>query len=455
MRRLLWVLGALVLLPVAAAAFLRATGTAVPGLGMPGLSSAFAQAAAAGDSLELANRAVTRCRLLRGDAKSACYQEILLTLVKERKIRLAMGTLSRIGEADSDVRRLGHDYSHVIGINAWRPGQDLGEAYEQCTELFQSGCYHGVVQVFLTAKGIDSTTVPELCDGIPSARTNLFLRFQCVHGLGHGMVMLRKAHLPNALAGCDLLPSGWDRDSCYGGAFMEFILAGRGQSHGDHAAHVAAELAAADSGATGPPPDEHAGHDMDAHAGHEMPADTFAIRRPGDLNYPCNVLGEKYQRACYAMQAGIMVESVGLDFAKVAQGCDTAPEKHIPTCYQGIGTYLSGVTVRDAPAAIRECNRGNPEYQPWCFIGVVKNFIDVTARPEDGLDFCRRVGHEANRIACYVAVGEQVSVLVSAGPDREAFCNQVPADARESCRFGASLTNEPPRGLRRPEWFRG
>lgn len=455
-RRLPWILGGLVVATGLAVIALRATGTIVPGLGTPGLSSAFAQAAQAGDTLELADQAVTRCRLLRGKAKSDCYEEILLNLVKERRIRLAMATLARIGELDIDVRRIGHDYSHVVGINAWRPGQDIGDAYDQCTELFQSGCYHGVIQVYLTARGIDSSSVPELCNSIPSARDVLFLRFQCVHGLGHGMVMLNNAHLPRALEGCDLLPSAWDRDSCYGGAFMEFILAGRGQSHGDHAAHVAAELAAADTtGAAG------GGGGHDAHGGHAhgpapaaAPSDTFAIRRQGDLLYPCNAVGEAYQRACYAMQAGIMVETVGLDFGKVAQGCDQAPAQWIPTCYQGIGTYVSGATVRDPAAAIAECNKGRADYQPWCYIGAVKNFIDVTARPEDGLEFCARIGHQANRAACYVAVGEQVSVLMSWMNERDAFCAKVASEGQAACRFGAGLTDDPPQGLRQPEWFR-
>lgn len=451
-RRLLWVLGALVMIPAAGAGVLRVTGMAVPGLGVPRLSEAFAQAAAAGDSLELARRAHTRCRLLRGTAKSDCYEEVLLSLVEQRQIRLAMGTLSQIGQLDHDVRRIGHDYSHVIGISAWRPGQDLGEAYEQCTELFQSGCYHGVVQVYLSAKGISEESVPGLCDSIAGARRDLFLRFQCVHGIGHGMVMLNANHLPMALEGCDLLRDTWDRDSCYGGAFMEFILAGRGMSHGEHAAHVAEELTAADTSGGGHVHEEPPA--ADAHAGHEMPArEPFAARRTGDLLYPCNAIGEAYQRACYGMQAGIMVEQVGLDFARVAAGCDGAPARWIPSCYQGIGTYVSGATTLDPVASINHCNRGNPEYQPWCFIGVVKNFIDVTARPEDGLDFCRRVGIEANRVACYVAVGEQLSVLERDSARREAFCARLPSDAALACRFGAGVTRELPRGLKQPEWF--
>jgi hypothetical protein len=452
-RKLLWVLGALVVVPVAAATVLRLSGTALPGLGTPGLSRAFVEAAAVGDTVELANQAHARCRLLRGTAKSACYEEALLSLVAARKIRLAMATLSRIGELDHDVRRIGHDYSHVVGINAWRPGQDLGDAYIQCTELFQSGCYHGVVQVYLSAKGADSATVADLCDTIPATRTDLFLRFQCVHGIGHGMVMLNASHLPRALAGCDMLRGAWDRDSCYGGAFMEFILAGRGQSHGDHAAHIAAELAADDTMG-----DDHSHHGADPpvadeHAGHEMPEEPFDIRRPGDLLYPCNAVGEAYQRACYGMQAGVMVEQVGMDFAKVAAGCDGAPAKWIPSCYQGIGTYVSGATTLDAAASINHCNRGNPEYQPWCFIGVVKNFIDVTARPADGLDFCQRIESEANRVACYVAVGEQLAVLERNSTVRQEFCARLPGEAQPACRFGAGLTMDFPPGLKRPEWF--
>lgn len=457
-RKLLWVLAALVVVPATAVALLRASGTAIPGLGTPELSAAFTQAAVVGDTVELANRAYARCRLLRGTAKSECYEEVLLALVQERRIRLAMGTLARIGELDYDVRRIGHDYSHVVGINAWRPGQDLGDAYTQCTELFQSGCYHGVVQVYLSAKGVDSTTVAELCDGIPAARTDLFLRFQCVHGLGHGMVMFHQAHLPQALSGCDLLRTAWDRDSCYGGAFMEFILAGRGQSHGDHAAHIAAELVAADTAGDdhehhdhAPPADEHAGHDM----GDEetAAAEPFDVRRPGDLLYPCNALGEAYQRACYGMQAGIMVEQVGLDFAKVAAGCDLAPARWIPSCYQGLGTYIAGATTLEPTASINHCNRGNPEYQPWCFVGVVKNFIDVTARPEDGVDFCDRIGLEANRVACYVAIGEQLAVLRPDSGERQRFCAGLKTDAQPACRFGAGLTRDPPGGLKRPEWY--
>ena len=62
---------------------------------------------------------------------------------------------------------------------------------------------------------------------------------------------------------------------------------------------------------------------------------------------------------------GVFTERDAL-YRVLAAGCDGAPEAWIPTCYQGIGTYVSGATVQDPADAIAECNRGRLEYQPWC-----------------------------------------------------------------------------------------
>ena len=38
--------------------------------------------------------------------------------------------------------------------------------------------------------------------------------------------------------------------------------------------------------------------------------------------------------------------------------------------------------------------------------------------------------------------------------DRADFCNTVVSEGQAACRFGAGLTDDVPRGLQRPEWFR-
>ncbi len=415
-------------------------GAALPGRELPPIPAALSTAIEADDSVTVANFTRTRCRLLRGSDRRACYEDVLLQLVEQNKISLSMGTLDLMGQRDVAIRKYGHDYSHVVGINAWTPGENLGDVYLQCTELFQSGCYHGVIQAFLAYEGTDSAKVASICQDTPGIRDSGWLRFQCVHGIGHGLLQTYTMDLPRALDGCDKLGNYFDTESCYGGAFMEFVVGGRGQSHRPHLKLRGKDTAAVNSSTM-----DHEGMDH----GSAAPVSTtqFKVRMPGSLLYPCTVLSERYLRACYQNQAGLMVEQTGLDFAKVAAGCDTAPERMRPTCYQGIGTYVSGVTTREPEESIRLCSLGSMRYQSWCFVGVVKNFVDVTANPDDGLAFCRRLGPTEIATACYNAVGEQASVLYVPMAKRDSVCMKVEPKYNQACRYGAGLTTDRPIAL--------
>ncbi len=413
-------------------AYARYQGAALPGMALPPLPAALAATAQAGDSAAVASFAEARCRLLQGDQRKACFEDVLLQLVRKNQIRLALGALNLLGQRDEMIRRFGHDYSHVIGINAWTPGENLGEVYLQCSELFQSGCYHGVIQAFFAHQGTDSASVAALCRDTPGISNSGWLRFQCVHGIGHGLVQTYTMNLPRALGGCDMLGNNWDAESCYGGAFMEFIVGGRGQSHHVHLP---------------PKQDSAPGGGVDHQGMDHVP---FKVREPTDLLYPCSVLGARYQRACYQMQAGLIVERTGLDFVKVAAVCDTAPLEMRRTCYQGIGTYVSGVTNRDPEESIRLCTQGATRYVPWCFVGLVKNFVDVTANPDDGLALCRKLGPVDIATSCYHAVGEEASVLYVPMSKREEVCSKVEAKYSNACRFGAGLSSERPADLPRP-----
>ena len=418
-------LGAIIVLGsvLALVGIARISGAALPGLPLPSLSDSLMEAAARGDTAGAASMINRRCHLLLGDERKHCFEGALLELTRQGYVRFALGALDRLGQSDEGIRKFGHDYSHVIGINAWAPGKDIGATYLQCTELFQSGCYHGVIQAVFAHSGTDSTSVASLCSQNAEISESAWLRFQCVHGIGHGLLQTYTMNLPRALHGCDMLSSAWDSESCYGGAFMEFIVGGRGQSH-----HVAS------------------GHENHA-AVAEDTFPPFKVRDPPDLLYPCSVLADRYQRACYQMQAGLIVERTGLDFTKVAQVCDGAPQPMRSVCYQGIGTYVSGVTTRDPAQAIQFCSQGSTRYRPWCFVGVVKNFVDVTAKAEDGIEFCKRLTAVDIATSCYVAVGEQAGVLYREMDRREALCATAEAAYVPACRYGARLTGERPAAL--------
>lgn len=394
--------------------------------------------AARRDTAGLAELGRRQCKQGDVDERQACLEDYFLALASGHRVGLALGALERLSRGDEDVIREGHGFTHVIGIKAWQPGDDVAAVFRSCTGLFQSGCYHGVIQSYLTAEGgVDSLRAVELCDKVAAAPEDRWLRFQCVHGLGHGFEMAFAWELPAALTGCDWLPSSWDRESCYGGAFMENAVASQPGRH--HTSARALAAAAEDTAAARPDSTTTPA----AHGGHHAPdpaAITFRMRDSSEALYPCTIVGSRYLRSCYQVQGGIILTATGQDFEKAMTQCDRVDTVHRRECYLSLGTNASGASAQSTPKAIEFCSQGDPAYQPWCFVGVVKNFIDVTAQAADGIRFCREVAVGENRRACWNAVGEQIGTLYPIDPARRSSeCAQVPGDEARICRVGARL----------------
>jgi hypothetical protein len=371
------------------------------------------------DSVALADSARALCRGGEYNARMSCLENFLVPLVTTRGVRTAMGTLNVIGSHDEQVRADGHVYSHAIGIAAGKAGlQNIGATFASCTEIFQSGCYHGVIQAYFeTVSSVDTAAVNGLCAAYTAPQSDQWLRFQCVHGMGHGLTMFYTHHLLRALKGCDLLRQGWDRESCYGGAFMENIINATAPHHPGKALH-----------AHGAP------------AGHEHHAEApFKALDSTDVQYPCSIVENRYLVACYNMQTSIMLHFNHGDMAATAQSCLEAPQAMRPVCFQSMGRDISAYSRQNHREAIRMCALAADDYEPWCHFGVVKNFIDLTAKAEDGIAYCQSVKGEPNRLKCYEAVGEEIGTLRNEPTAREAGCAPVPEAYRRACRYGARL----------------
>jgi hypothetical protein len=385
------------------------------------------EAAVAGpmDSTALAISSHKRCGSLRGEKKVDCYSKILDSLAARGEVRVAMGTLARLGSLDVDVQRDGHVFAHGIGITAGKRGGDVAKTFAMCDESNQSGCYHGVIQAYFdAAKSIGPKEVNDLCNAFRGPTADRWLLFQCVHGTGHGLTMIYDHDLPKALTGCDQLLDSWDRRSCYGGAFMENIV---NVTNPHHPAHD-----------LGSKQDEPAAMDHGAQA-------KFKPMDPANPLYPCSIMAEKYLVSCYEMQTSVMLYLNHGDMAAAAKTCDGAPVKMRYVCYQSLGRDISSYSLQDHEKAIEMCSLGTPKYQPWCYVGLVKNFIDLNARANDGLSFCRKLTGEANKVKCYEAVGEEIGTLRNDGDGRRALCQPSEPEYLDACLFGARVSSfEPP-----------
>lgn len=390
------------------------------------------------DTARLASLADLRCASLDGTDRASCYEDYFLALADSGRVSLALGALEALGRLRPEVEADGHSLTHVIGIRAWRPGDDVAQVFRSCTSLYQSGCYHGVIQAWLTAGGeVDSARTASLCDEIAPAGSDTWLRFQCIHGLGHGLEMAWNWELPRALAGCDWLDTPWDRESCYGGAVMENSVASHPGGH--HTSVRALEATGDDHGA--------AGHGAHGNHGAATGPPTYKMRDSTDVLYPCNTLDERYLRACYLGHGSILLTHVKWDFGRAAKACDALDASVRDVCYTSLGTNASGATVRNTGKSIAHCSKGHPDWRKWCYVGVVKNFIDVTADPQDGIAFCREIPTAVDRDACWNAIGEQLSVLYTTDLERREAACATTGEGEARCRQGAGLW---PKGVPKP-----
>jgi hypothetical protein len=400
-----------------------------------------------------ARAAVERCRGPDGDRLRSCYESLLLDKVRTEGARPALDLLDRIAALDSRARRDGHMYAHGIGITALSSPDQVGRVFASCTPGWQSGCYHGVIQSYFLATRsagaeLSTASVDALCEPWRGEGGNPWLLFQCTHGLGHGLTMFHGHDLPRALVSCDLLSRPYDRDNCYGGAFMENIV------NVTHPHHTTAPAAASAAGH-----DAHGGHD--AHAGHaahgahgsqsRAAAEPYRALDPNDLHYPCSAVAPKYLDACYTIQTAAMLHHTGYDVRRTAQECGRAPERVRRTCFISLGRDVSSIAATNHREAVRLCGLAVAEYRPACHIGVVQAVINMDASPEAGMAYCRIVPAGDEKRTCYDIAGRQALLLVDGEARREQACRRAEADFIHVClgrnpEVGENITIE----VRRP-----
>jgi hypothetical protein len=358
---------------------------------------------------------VGECSNAVGDARGACYTQLLSERLNKRGLTDAVTTLDRLAATNPDVAEHAHEYAHGIGIEAFGKSADIVATFAECGDGYSSGCRHGVIQAYFESR--HQVTKPEvegLCTPFKGSTQARWVLFQCVHGMGHGLTMFHGHDLPRALTDCDLLTDGWDRESCYGGAFMESII----NATTPH--HPASQLAAQ-------------GH-------HHAAATTFKAIEPKDPLYPCSIMADRYLHACYQMQTSVMLHLNKGDIGDAAKSCERAPAQIRSICFQSLGRDATSYTARDPQKTADLCHKAREPYRPACYFGAAKALVDWTATTESAFAFCKVVASEAGGPTCYQALGEEIATLLATTPQREQQCVRAEEEwAVEACRHGAGI----------------
>jgi hypothetical protein len=277
-----------------------------------------------------------------------CYEDYYDTLVVEKGVVTALTDIKDRYEENSYIHSECHQLMHVIGRAASYLYDNVGEAYKDGDGFCWSGYYHGVLEGVISEVGLQNLTqsLNGLCSDIEGKNFYSFDYYNCVHGLGHGIMAITNTELFDSLAYCDGISGDWEQKSCASGAYMENVIVD-GKNH------------------------------------------TTKYLRSDEPLYPCSASPEKFKNTCYLMQTSYMLKLAKGDFQQVFDWCEDVEDQYRNTCYTSLGRDASGRTVSDVARTKAYCMLGDEgEQQKYCVLGAVKDFISYFHSDVQAKEFC-------------------------------------------------------------------
>lgn len=296
-----------------------------------------------------------------------------------------------------------HRIVHRIGAAAVardpeRPGTAIAAGQADCA----SGYYHGVMQhVFLALPDPSAAEIAavgtEICAD-PLVRRERFIEMNCLHGIGHGALILADYDLSDGLAVCTAVADPWSREWCYSGVYME----------------------------------------------HALPAYSTATAwtDAADPAYPCPLVAEGQGKgACYQSLAISTLTASAGDFAAPAAACAAAEAAYRFVCYAAMG---SQVKLAASSAEIAAACAPADDYLPTCIYGALRFQSSQDGTLAAGAARCADPAIGIDRATCLRAIGSGLVGLVAGPQEVERACRAaLPAAADYAlCLRGATGERE-------------
>jgi mono/diheme cytochrome c family protein len=327
-----------------------------------------------------------------------CYQQAFGNLAYRAGAHSALAAFAKAIHANPAVGAGCHLISHAIGAGALVRYGDAGKAFVAGGNLAMtcwSGYYHGILQrAFLgvpRTKAALSSAARRLCSSA-AVHTNTFVLYQCVHGLGHGLMIYTHYDLPFSLKICDSLASRWDASSCTGGVFMENLQSSLGV--------VSPWL------------------------------------KKSDPLYPCDIVAERDKLYCFLMVTSHVLDVTGGSWEKTATWCRKAEKNWISTCFQSFGRDASGRTQQDPKQIVQLCGLAG-DHGSDCIYGAARDITSMDAGARRSSPFCSSVPRRFKSI-CFNGVGTILGGFHLYVNERRASCRAaVPAAYVRDCIAGA------------------
>jgi hypothetical protein len=286
----------------------------------------------------------------------ACHREHYRQLTLDSGVDAAFAEL-RAGYATSaGTRAECHQLTHAIGRASTERNGTLAGAFTIGDPLCSAGYFHGAAEAMVAKLGVDRVLAnPDaVCADLGEHPRRSIYHRNCAHGIGHGFMLIYENELPHALAGCDSLADDWERESCYGGVFMENVTSRHDPDH---------------------------------------PSKYLRAEEP---LFPCTDLDVRYQRMCYQKQTAYPLALSDADFGQVFSLCATVENAVRPFCFQGLGTSAAVFTILHVAEEADRATLTAPlcllgqddEAQSNCAVGAVRAMLNNYFGDTQAKAFC-------------------------------------------------------------------
>jgi mono/diheme cytochrome c family protein len=330
-----------------------------------------------------------------GDGNFECLEQAFGNLTYNEGPEVALARLEKDSAANAAIQGNCHRIAHRMGSAALSRYKDkVAPAFIAGTPICASGYYHGIIERAFLGQPTDKLDVVarQLCTD-SEITSQKFLFYQCIHGLGHGLMIYTGYDLPGSLKTCDSLKVDFEQVSCSGGVFMENF----NSSYGVKSKYL----------------------------------------RANDPIYPCNKAAERHKAQCYGLVTANLLTRTGYDQRATAEGCRRSEPDWVGICFESFGRDVSGIAQKSASKAIASCRLAGKN-EGDCLYGVAREIVNSDAAGERGARFCGKVD-KRHRKRCFSGVGS-VMASIETQPDRlKAACRRLSGRYTQQCYEGAGL----------------
>jgi hypothetical protein len=285
-----------------------------------------------------------------------CYAKYYSQLAYTQGPKAAFKDMEAAYNTDTYVKSQCHQLAHMVGRTAYEKTNDLVKAYAEGDSFCMSGYYHGAIEQAAQRVGADNIRkkANTLCKPLADKQRYSPDHFNCVHGLGHGLMAIENYNLFDALGACDALIDTWESSSCYGGVFMENVM-----------------LAIRGDGST-------------------------AYFHASEPLYPCTAVITKYKEQCYLIQTSYILAHNSFNFAQTSQDCAKADVGFDSICYQSLGRDALGSAFNDPAKTYAYCsdNISDQNAVYYCIYGAVRNYLSYYRDKDTANKICQAAGPE-------------------------------------------------------------